>query len=244
MPNKRKKMRQGKRKNKGGEKAKSKSEDCCVTFKPHNSKFCFLRMPELCKLLFCIWIRRPRRVWPVNGFVVKLQNAFFGKISRAEWVKSSGVKISVRVWYHDFVAIGNVCDITWSTSNHERMRYHMIMRQRTTWKVSRRQVCSVRASSPPGVSCERHVRGDAPSRGWRARQSRFAWWKQWPPFSIFSPVPRDTQQETNFSNMFTAIISFIWDLKKNSLASQCLVKDIRKELRSKRKEPFWMLCFD
>ena len=175
MPNKRKKMRQGKRKNKGGEKAKSKSEDCYVTFKPHNAKFCFLRMPELCKLIFCIWIRRPRRVWPVNGFVVKLQNVFFGKVSRAEWVKSSGVKISVRVWYHDFVAIGSACDITWFTSNHERMRYHMIMRQRTTWKVSRRQVCSVRASSPPGVSCERHVRGDAPSRGWRARQSTFAW---------------------------------------------------------------------
>ena len=136
MPNKRKKMRQGKRKNKGGEKAKSKSEDCCVTFKPHNSKFCFLRMPELCKLIFCIWIRRPRRVWPVNGFVVKLQNAFFGKISRAEWVKSSGVKISVRVWYHDFVAIGNACDITWFTSttsvcditwlwdNEQRERFH------------------------------------------------------------------------------------------------------------------------
>ena len=60
----------------------------------------------------------------------------------------------------------------------------------------------------------------------------------------FSPIPRDTQQETNFSNMFTAIISSIWDLKKNSLASPCLVQDIRKELRPKRKEPFWMLCFD
>ena len=203
------------------------------TFKPHNSKSCLLRMPELCKLIFCIWIRRPRRVRPVNGFVVKLQNAFFGKISRGEWVKSSGVKISVRVWYHDFVAIGNAWDITWFTSNHERMWYHMIMRQRRTWKVSRRQVCSVRASSPPGVSCERHMRGDAPSRGWRARQSTFAWQKQRLPFSIFSPVPRDT-----------AIISFIWDLEKNSLASLCLVQDIRKELRPKRKEPFWMLCFD
>ena len=30
------KMRQGKRKKKGGEKAKSKSQDCCVTFKPKN----------------------------------------------------------------------------------------------------------------------------------------------------------------------------------------------------------------
>ena len=41
------KMRQEKRKKKGGEKAKSKSQDCCVTF-----KFCFLRMPKLCKLIF------------------------------------------------------------------------------------------------------------------------------------------------------------------------------------------------
>ena len=62
--------------------------------------FCFLCMPELRKLIFCIWIRRPRSVRPVNQFVVsfsstvtrkpldKLQNTFFGKISRSEWVKS------------------------------------------------------------------------------------------------------------------------------------------------------------
>ena len=31
-----KKMRHEKRKKKGGEKAKSKSQDCCVTFKPKN----------------------------------------------------------------------------------------------------------------------------------------------------------------------------------------------------------------
>ena len=31
-------MRQEKRKKRGGEKAKSKSQDCCVTFKPKNSK--------------------------------------------------------------------------------------------------------------------------------------------------------------------------------------------------------------
>ena len=41
MPSKRKKMRQEKRKKRGGEKAKSKSQDCCVNFKPI-SKFCFL----------------------------------------------------------------------------------------------------------------------------------------------------------------------------------------------------------
>ena len=43
-------------KKRGGEKGKSKSQDCCVTFM---SKFCFLHMPELRKLIFCIWIRRP-----------------------------------------------------------------------------------------------------------------------------------------------------------------------------------------
>ena len=233
MPNKRKKMRQGKRKNKGGEKAKSKSQDFCVTFKPKNSKFCFLCMPELRKLNILHLDQKATKSMTCERLCRKASKRVFGEISRAEWVKSSGVKISVRVWYHDFVAIGNAWDITWFTSNHERMWYHMIMRQRRTWKVSRRQVCSVRASSPPGVSCERHMRGDAPSRGWRARQSTFPWQKQRLPFSIFSPVPRDT-----------AIISFIWDLEKNSLASLCLVQDIRKELRPKRKEPFWMLCFD
>ena len=43
----------------GGEKAKSKSQDCYVTFKPKNYlKLCFLGMPELCKLI------------PVNSSVV------------------------------------------------------------------------------------------------------------------------------------------------------------------------------
>ena len=33
-----------------GKKKEKKSPDCCVTFKP--KKFCFLRMPELCNLVF------------------------------------------------------------------------------------------------------------------------------------------------------------------------------------------------
>ena len=33
-------MRQEKRKKKGGEKAESKSQDCCVTFKPKNFAAC------------------------------------------------------------------------------------------------------------------------------------------------------------------------------------------------------------
>ena len=38
-PAREKKMRQEKQKKRGGEKAKSKSQDCCVTFKPKNPKF-------------------------------------------------------------------------------------------------------------------------------------------------------------------------------------------------------------
>ena len=49
------------------------------------SKFCFLCMPELHKLIFCIWIRRLRTVQPVNGFVVSfssLQNDSDQKTTR------------------------------------------------------------------------------------------------------------------------------------------------------------------
>ena len=59
-------------KKRGGEKVKSKSQDCYVTFKPAmsllnlktDSKFCFLHMPELYKLhvIFCILISRMRSV--------------------------------------------------------------------------------------------------------------------------------------------------------------------------------------
>ena len=37
-------------------------------------KFCFLCMPELCKLILCIWIRRPWSVWPPNSFVVSFNS--------------------------------------------------------------------------------------------------------------------------------------------------------------------------
>ena len=60
------KNEQRKAKKEGGEKAKSKSQDFCVTFKPKNFfflKFCFLRMPQLHKL---IWIRGSLSVRPVN----------------------------------------------------------------------------------------------------------------------------------------------------------------------------------
>ena len=38
------------------------------------SKFCFLRMPELRKQIFCIWIRRPPSVRPMNRFVVSFSS--------------------------------------------------------------------------------------------------------------------------------------------------------------------------
>ena len=63
------------------------------------SKFCFLRMLELCKLIFCIWIGRPGSVRPVNSFVVSFSSLQHDsdqkttrldskrKISKGEWVK-------------------------------------------------------------------------------------------------------------------------------------------------------------
>ena len=71
---KKKKMRREKRKKREGKKAKSKSEDRCVTFKPQISKFYFLLMPELRKLIFCLWIRRSRGVRPVNSFVASFSS--------------------------------------------------------------------------------------------------------------------------------------------------------------------------
>ena len=52
-PAKEKKIRKENQKKRRGKKAKRKSEDCCVTFKPE--KFCFLRVPELCRLIFLTW---------------------------------------------------------------------------------------------------------------------------------------------------------------------------------------------
>ena len=62
-PAREKKMRQEKRKKKGGEKAKCRN-------------FYFLRMPELRKPIFCIWIRRPPSVRPVNRFMVSFRSLY------------------------------------------------------------------------------------------------------------------------------------------------------------------------
>ena len=75
-PAREKKMRQEKRKKKGGEKAESKSQDCCVTFKPKNYLEILLSAHARTshKLIFYIWIRRPQSVRPVNGLVVSFSS--------------------------------------------------------------------------------------------------------------------------------------------------------------------------
>ena len=74
-PAREKKMSQEKRKKVGKErrrKVKVKTVVSLLNLKTI-SIFCFLRMSELRKLIFCIWVRRPRSVRPVNGFVVSFQ---------------------------------------------------------------------------------------------------------------------------------------------------------------------------
>ena len=68
------KRRQEKQNERGGEKAKRRSQDCSVTFNYPNTvlKFCFLYMPGLCMLIFFICIRELQSVWPVNSFVAVL----------------------------------------------------------------------------------------------------------------------------------------------------------------------------
>ena len=70
-----KKMRQEKWKKRGGEKAKGKVKTAVLLLNPKTIlKFCFLYIPELCKLIFCIWIRRPSSVRPVNSFVASFSS--------------------------------------------------------------------------------------------------------------------------------------------------------------------------
>ena len=51
-PAREKKMRQEKRKKRGGEKAKSKSQDCCVTFEPSTLNFGFCACPNFASKYF------------------------------------------------------------------------------------------------------------------------------------------------------------------------------------------------
>ena len=72
-PAKEKKIRQEKQKKRGGEERKRKEnvKSAVSLLTPTAvSKFCFLHMPELRKLIFCIWIRRLPNAWPVNSVLV------------------------------------------------------------------------------------------------------------------------------------------------------------------------------
>ena len=88
------KRRQEKQKEWGGEKAKRKSQDCSVTFNYPNTvlKFCFLYMPGLCMLIFCIWIRELQSVRPVNSFVAVL--AFDSQTVTRKWIISFKTRFS------------------------------------------------------------------------------------------------------------------------------------------------------
>ena len=88
------KRRQEKQNERGGEKAKRKSQDCSVTFNYPNTvlKFCFLYMPGLCMLIFFIWIRELQSVWPVNSFVAVL--AFDSQAVTRKWIISFKTRFS------------------------------------------------------------------------------------------------------------------------------------------------------
>ena len=69
MPSKRKKKLDKKSKRRGKEKENVKSAVSPLT-PTAISKFCFLHMPELRKLIFCIWIRTLPNAWHVNSVLV------------------------------------------------------------------------------------------------------------------------------------------------------------------------------
>ena len=76
MPSKRKKN-EVRKSNKEGrrESEKLKVNTAVSLLNPKTiSKFCFLRVPKLRKLIFCNWIRSPRSVRPANGFVVSFSS--------------------------------------------------------------------------------------------------------------------------------------------------------------------------
>ena len=71
-----KKMRQEKRKKMGGEKQKVKVKTVASLLNPKTlNTFCCLHMPELCKLIVCMWIRRLQSARPVNGFMASFSSS-------------------------------------------------------------------------------------------------------------------------------------------------------------------------
>ena len=50
-------------------------------------------MPELRKLIFCIWIKRPQSVQPVNSFDVRFSSSSPDNEQKMTWLQSSSSKI-------------------------------------------------------------------------------------------------------------------------------------------------------
>ena len=77
VPSKRKTNEARKAKKEGERKRKVKVKTAVSLVNAKTiSKFCFLCMPELHKLIFCIWIIRPQSVRPVNGLMVSFSSLY------------------------------------------------------------------------------------------------------------------------------------------------------------------------
>ena len=71
----------GNKREKRGEERKQKVKVKTVESLSHPKtilEFCFLRMPEIRKLIFCIWIRRPQGERPV-GFIASFLYYFIAR---------------------------------------------------------------------------------------------------------------------------------------------------------------------
>ena len=77
-----------KRKKKWGKKSKKRGEERKRKVKVKTA--CFLHMLELCKLIFCIWIRSPWSVWPVNGFVVSFSSLQYVR----QWPENHSITVA------------------------------------------------------------------------------------------------------------------------------------------------------
>ena len=60
-------------------------------------------MPELRKLIFCIWIRRLWSVWPVNGFVVSFSSLKHDSDQKTTWLASEWVKLFGSIHFLAFI---------------------------------------------------------------------------------------------------------------------------------------------
>ena len=119
MPSKKKKVRQEKQKKRRGKKAKRKSWDCCV------EKFCFLRLPELCKLIFLMWVRRPRKYWqPASSASLWYVLAFIA----GQWLENR----STTVWHEIFAGRVYFCGVAIFCALRK-----LIFAIRTDWLFSR-----------------------------------------------------------------------------------------------------------